>query len=82
MRGVRSFDSSSSTCGNAVLKALGPLRIAMLPSVNYLGRRIDSSELLPVLNLLPHVVCYPSDCLAGAAQRDEANQHDDTQGVG
>jgi hypothetical protein len=27
---------------------------------------------------LPHVVCYPSDCPAGAARGDEANQHDYT----
>jgi hypothetical protein len=25
---------------------------------------------------LPHVICYPPDCPAGAEQRDEANQHD------
>ena len=31
---------------------------------------------------MPHVVCYPSDCPAGAEQRDEANQHDYTQGIG
>ncbi|HYN62487.1 MAG TPA: IS1634 family transposase, partial [Rubrivivax sp.] len=28
---------------------------------------------------MPHVACYPSDCPAGAAQRDEANQRDDPQ---
>ena len=33
-------------------------------------------------DLLPRVICYPSDGPAGAKRRDKANQHGNTQGVG
>ena len=53
----------------------------IMDGVNQHGRSHCRIKNATRADTLPHVTCYPSDGPAGAAQRDEANQHDNTQGV-
>ena len=88
--------SSAATCATIGKMTLPELKrrgypddisIGSLAGAGTLGLLIPPSTHCRIKNatradLLPHVICYPSDGPAGAERRDEANQHGNTQRVG